>query len=357
MTHSILTVRRLTNQLERHWVDYVASHPDAGFFHGSPWRVAVQSAFGHVPHYLLAFRGQDVAAVLPMFQVDSIVAGRLLVSLPYATYGGVLADDESAAAALLEEARACARRIGARSLELRSIRAADATLPVVETHATFRRPLPEHVEELAHYLPRKARAAARKASERNDLEAAFGDHLLPVVWQLYARSMRRLGSPNYPLRFFKAIQTAAPGRSVVLVVYQTGGAAKAHTPRPVAGLFSFLHRDTVMPYFVGFDERVEIYGLSQFLYAASMRWGVERAFRCYDFGRSRIDNPGAFSFKKLCGFEPTILEYQRYVAPGRRPADLAPGSKRWAAARRLWTRLPLGVTRPLGAWASRSIPG
>ncbi len=227
--------------------------------------------------------------------------------------------------------------------------AADPTLPVRGGYATFRRILPRGESELETFLPRKARAAARKAIERHALSTEFGMSHLDVIWQLYARSMRRLGSVNYPKRFFSALAANFESGLIVQVVRQAG--------RPVAGLISFRHRDEFMPYFVGFDERVELYGLSQYLYLESMRWAVRNGCRVYDFGRSRVDNRGAYEFKRLCGFEPRPLGYQVYVPGGREAPDLSAGSAKWRMARQAWKYLPLAVARPLGAWLSKSIPG
>lgn len=346
---TVLQTRQLAPSLHDAWAAYVASHAEATFFHELSWKVAVERAFGHRAVYLLAMRAERVVGVLPMFLIDGVIGGRMLVSQPYATYGGVLADDPETASVLLDDARSIARRLDACSLELRSIHAAAGQLSIRRTHATYRRELPADVDGVSAMLPRKARAAARKAAGMSQLSVEFGDHLLEEVWQLYARSMRRLASPNYPLRFFKAVQDAAPGRTVAQVVRRDG--------QPVAGLFSFIHRRTMMPYFVGFNERVEIYGLSQHLYAESMRRGIVEGCNIYDFGRSRLDNAGASGFKKLCGFEPQVLEYQDYHVPGRKAPDLSPSSTRWSAARRVWRHLPLHVTRPLGAWLARSIPG
>jgi len=334
---------------EADYAAYVTRHPDATFFHELGWKRAVERAFGHESRYLLAKNGDRIVGVLPLFQVNSLLAGRLLISVPYATYGGILSDHSEATDLLLAEAKSIAELIGARSLELRSIRAADPAIEVRSSHVTFRKPLPTSPQDVLATFPRKARAAARRATERCSLTVEYGPHLLPLIWRLYARSMRRLGSPNYPRRFFEELLVAEPGRCVFQIVRDDG--------RPVAGLLTFLHRDTVMPYFAGIDERREIYGLSHFLYAESMRWGVEQGFARYDFGRSRIDNAGAYDFKKLCGFAPEPLEYQTYVTTGRTAPDLAGTSPRWATARRLWQHLPLVIARPLGGWLARSIPG
>lgn len=331
------------------WTAYVDRHRDGTFYHGLPWKQAVERCFGHRSRYLVAVRNERITGVLPMFEVRSVLAGCMLVSVPYATYGGLLTDDAASAAALFAKATGVAASIGARVLELRSIRAGVGSLPVKSTHVTFVRTLPDSPDGMAAFLPRKARAAARQARERYGLTLHAGDALLPAVWELYARSMRRLASPNYPYRFFESLAQSTPGAHWVQLV--------RHEGRAVAGLVTFLHRDRVMPYFIGIDERADLYGLSHYLYEENMRLAVASGYRIYDFGRSRIDNSGACNFKRLCGFEPTLLEYQTFVAPGRAAPDLSPGSPRWSAARRLWKRMPLTITRPLGGWLSKSIPG
>ncbi|HPF39425.1 MAG TPA: FemAB family PEP-CTERM system-associated protein [Phycisphaerae bacterium] len=331
------------------WTTYVDSHPNGTLFHGLEWKRAVARTFGHRPRYLIARRDERVIGVLPMFDVRSVVASRMLVSMPYATYGGVLADDADAGGALIQAAIQLADQVGATTIDLRSEFAAAPNAPIVESHATFRRPLPTHVDEVASIFPRKARAAARQAETKFRLDVSFDSGALPIVWRLYSRSMRRLASPNYPLRFFESLRGALGDRFLTQVVRCDG--------QPVAGLITFLHRRTMMPYFLGLDERRSLYGLSHFVYLKCMAWGVANGYREFDFGRSRRENKGAFDFKRHCGFEPTILQYQRYVAPGARAPDLSPGSAKWAVARRVWRGLPLAITRPLGGWLAKSIPG
>jgi FemAB-related protein (PEP-CTERM system-associated) len=330
------------------WQQFIDRHEGATLFHGLEWMRAVRAAFGHTPFFLIATRGDSTIGVLPLFQVNSLIAGRLLVSVPYATYGGVLADCEEAGSALLEHARELARTIGARSIDLRSIEAADGLSPVATSHAFFRKPL-QTSGDLAEMLPRKARAAARRAAERYPLATEFDQQNLRTVWDLYSRSMRRLASPNYPMRFFEALRQELGERFVVQLVRCDG--------HPVAGLVSFVHRDVMMPYFIGIDERLDLYGLSHYLYLESMRWAVIAGLRVYDFGRSRYDNAGPFEFKKMCGFEPQALQYQTIVMAGKSAPDLASNSPRYAVVRRMWKHLPLAVTRPLGGFLSASLPG
>ena len=97
--------------------------------------------------------------------------------------------------------------------------------------------------------------------------------------------MRRLGSINYPFRFFESLVHNTPGGHLVSLVLDGD--------RPVAGLVSFLFRDTVIPYFAGCDERVNRLGGNHLAYLSLMERAVEMGFRIFDFGRSRTANSGS----------------------------------------------------------------
>jgi hypothetical protein len=358
--------------------DYVDRHPQATFFHTDIWRQAVTEAFGHDDCSLVAWRDGQVVGVLPIMRVVSRLAGSLLVSVPYGVYGGALSDDAEAATALLDHARRLADRMRVEWIDIRSVEPQWPDLPVLTRYVTFRKQLPDDPARVMTELPRKARAAARQARERYGLQASFDVAELPTVWRLYSQSMRRLASPNYPADFFQSLvrrtQPARKRGQVQLPRSGPPGALGAIGPdpfsspahlvqvvrregRPIAGLLSFIYRGTLLPYFAGCDERFEKYHPNNFLYLTAMEKGVELGCREFDFGRSRIDNVGSYNFKKFQGFEPTPLHYQYYVPRGGRDPDLHPDNPKLALARRLWPRLPLAVTRPLGAWLAKSIPG
>ena len=319
------------------------------FFHTTAWMTSVRDTFGHRPRYLHAQRDGRIVGILPMFEVRSLLAGRLLVSVPYAVVGGVLADDSAVARALLDRAVEMADRDGVCCLDLRSTRPIHDDLPINDSYVGFWRRLPDRVEDVATWIPRKARAVGRHARERHDLRVEFDDRHLRAVWRLYSRSMRRLGSINYPYRFFESLISNTPCEHLVSLVLDGD--------QPVAGLVSFLFQDAVIPYFAGCDERVNRLGGNHLAYLSLMERAVEMGFRVFDFGRSRTANSGSFNFKKFHGFTPRPLGYQYYVPSGRRRPDLTPSNPRYRVGRKLWRRLPLWATRPMGAALSKHIPG
>lgn len=333
----------------RDWDDYVDSHPDATLFHTLVWSDAVAAAFPHRPLHLIARRGNNITGLLPFVLVRSRLAGRMLISVPYGVGGGILADDPRTSADLLATAKEFALRHRAAVLELRSRHPADPETPIDDRHVTFERELPDRAEDVLDWLPRKARAAVRQTRDRHRLTADFGPQHLTTAWKLYARSMRRLASIAYPLRFIARLCATLSPQPWITVIRQDG--------RPVAGLITFLFRDRVMPYYVGFSDDARRYSTANFLYYTIMHCAASKGFRIFDFGRTRRDNQGSFDFKRFHGFEPIPLGYQRIVLDGRPHRTLCPGNRRFALARCVWPLLPLTLTNRLSAVLARDIPG
>ena len=331
------------------WNQYVLAHPDGTLFHTLSWRDAVKDAFGHEDAYWVAMRGGRIVGVLPAFLVASRLAGRLLISVPYAVGGGIIADDEVTALQLFTCAKTFAEKRRCRVIDLRSERMWLSDLPVVDRYVGFRRELPGRAEDVLPWLPRKARAAARNARNKYRLTVSFGDDHLREVWRLYSISMRRLASLTYPFSFFERLAEVTPGKHWVSLACWNG--------KPVAGLVTFLCRDTVMPYFIGTTDEATRCSAANYVYLTAMERGVSEGYRVFDFGRSRRDNTGSYNFKRFSGFAPRPLRYQCYTPPDLDPPNLAPTNPTFRCARRLWPHLPLCVTRIVGGRLARHIPG
>ena len=161
--------------------------------------------------------------------------------------------------------------------------------------------------------------------------------------------MRRLSSLAYPYSFFEALRAEAPDSVWTSIVEWRG--------KTVAGLVTLLFRDTVMPYFIGTTNLAKKCSAANFIYLAVMERAVAEGYRVFDFGRSRRDNEGSYNFKRFNGFEPQALGYQQYVPEGATPPDLSPSDAKYRFARQIWPKLPLFVTRSVGAYLAKQIPG
>ncbi len=320
------------------WDAYVDSRPDGTLFHRSAWRRAVEASFPFRPIYLTAEADGETRGVLPLFLVNSPFAKRRLISVPMAVYGGVVADDLSVAEALIAAGSERADALGASYVEYRHVLPVSVeNLSPLDAYATFVADLPSDPSECLARLPRKARAAARKAIREHRLSHEIRSDDLDLFFDLFARNKRRLGSPIYPRRFFEQLLASFDADLLFVRVED----------RVVSGVLSFYDRGTVIPYYSGADDRFQSLQFNNFMYLKLMEEGVERGHRRFDFGRSRIGS-GAFDFKKNQGFEATPLAYQFDLRGSTEIPNLTPDNPKFDFAQRAWRRVPLPVVKRLG---------
>ncbi len=331
------------------WDRFVREHAGGSLFHLTAWLNAVEQTFGHIARHFVALRSNDIVGVLPLFEIKSLFGGRMLVSVPYAVAGGIVADDREAIDALWNHVRALGEEIDANFIDLRSEKAQVEGLRQVQGYMGFRKTLPAHASEVLGWLPRKARADARNARNKHGLTVEFSQRRTVNVWRLYCRNMRRLASINYPLQFFERLVDGFGADAIVQVVRKDS--------RIIGGLVSFRFGETLLPYFVGCDERFNRCKTNHYIYMTAMECAVELGCTVFDFGRTRSDNKGSYNFKRFFGFEPTPLEYQRYVYRSKALPNLTPSNPKIQLVRQLWKHMPMSFCKAAGARLSKHLPG
>lgn len=328
------------------WDAYVRSHPKSTPFHLSAWLRIVGGNFGYPSHSCLASRGETACGVLPLFLVPTLPWGHALVSIPMAVYGGICADDEDAGGALLAHAKGLARRFGVRYLELRH-ELPVSNLPVKTRYVTFRKSIEPDPERNMAATPRNQRRSIRVGMKAGLTAEIGGEERLDDFYDLYSLSVRNLGSPVYPKRFFRDILLGFGSDCRVLTVIHQG--------RAVSGVLSLFHRNQVLPYYAGSRREALPLACNDFMYWSLLCYGADRGYTEFDFGRSKIDS-GAYHFKRHWGFEPTPLAYQYYLVRQRELPDLSPSNPKFDPAIRIWRRLPLRLTQWVGPALVRYFP-
>ena len=329
----------------RRWDAYVLGCPTATFFHRVGWQRIMRSVFGHDTHYLYAVDGDRICGVLPLAQVRSRLFGHALVSLPFAVYGGVAADDEATALALEQQAQDIARKLGVEHLELRNTGPRHADWPTQDLYVTFRKAILPEEEANMLAIPRKQRAMVRKGI-KNNLSSAI-DPDVDRFFALYADNVHRHGTPALPKRYFRALREEfGPDCEVMTVVGADG--------RPLSSVLSFYFRDEVLPYYAGDDTSARDLAANDFKYWELMRRSCARGLKVFDYGRSK-QGTGSFSFKKNWGFEPTPLHYQYCLYKRDAIPQNNPSNAKYKLMIEAWRRLPIGVANWLGPFIVRNL--
>ena len=332
-------IRELDEASRGAWDKFVQATPEATFFHLSAWAEVIRGAFGHATHYALAEQDGAITGVLPLARMRTWLFGDTLASTPYCVYGGPVASTPEAAAALESHALGLMRRIGAPSLEFRRLHRPDPGWPVrPPLYYTFRKPITGNAEADMKAIPRKQRAMVRKGIQNGLTSVSDGD--TDRLHRVYAESVRNLGTPVFPRRYFRLLGEAFPSANEVTTVLHEG--------RPVAAVLNFHFRDEVIPYYGGGTREARQVAANDFMYWEVMRRaGAERGARLFDFGRSK-SGTGAFDFKKNWGFTAQPLHYCYQLREGARLPEHNPTNPKYKLMIAAWRRLPLPVANLLG---------
>lgn len=327
------------------WDTFVASAPEATFFHGSGWKRVIEGVFGHDCPYLMAMSGERVAGILPLVHLRSRLFGSALISTAFCAYGGPVAVDAESAAALDDAARGLADRLGVDYLEYRLRRASGRDWPSESAHyATFRKRLPGDPEALFAAIPRKRRAELRKALSYGLDVTAEAD--VDRFYMLYARNMHRHGTPAQPRRYFHALKQSF-GTACECTLVSKGGV-------PASGVMSFRFRDVVLPYYAGTTEEARRLRGNDLMYWDLMRRMAAQGGGEYDFGRSKAGT-GAFAYKRSWGFEPSPLHHEYLLLRRSEVPNLSPLNPKYRLLIGLWKRLPFALANLLGPPIARGL--
>ena len=330
------------------WDAYVNGAAAASFCHLSGWQRVIERVWQHRNHSLVAERAGQIVGVLPLFHVRSPLFGSMLISTPNAVYGGLVADDSAARRALREQARKLAQELQVDFLELRNAPGAPPDLLLDEAggfqvqdqlYVTFEHPITTDEEALLKTFPRDTRRMIRQGPKHGLTAELRREDALADFYNVYAHSVRNLGTPVFPQKLFAEFLREFPHDSDILVIRQGDKFAGA--------VLSFYFRDTVLPYYAGAYPEFYRAGINNFMYAELMRHSAARGYTRFDFGRSKRGT-GACEFKRGWGMQERALPYQTLLVKAKQLPNLNPTNPKFKGLITAWQRLPLGLTKLIG---------
>ncbi len=339
-----ITVRPAVTTDAPAWTRYVESHPDGTVFHRWEWQDILARSFRHAPHYRIAERDGRVVGVLPLAQVRTLLFGHALVSLPFCSWAGPLADDDQALQALDSDACDVADRLGVDRLEYRQIGSPRFDRPLQDLYVVFARAIAADHDANLVAIPRKQRAMVRKGIA-NGLTSTIGG--VADFYPLYTDNVHRHGTPPCPRRYFEAIAAIFGNDCEVLVIRDRAGT-------PVSTVLTLYHRDEVFPFFAGDSVQARAAAANDFKYWEVMRRGADRGARRFNYGRSKRGT-GSYAFKKNWGFEPQPLAYEFRLRAGRSVPQHNPTNPRYGLLIASWRRMPRWAVNAAGPLLVRGL--
>ncbi len=380
------------------WDAFVSAHPSATAYHAWAWRDVFGGVFGHEPLYLAARGGDEIVGVLPLVSFRSRLFGTFLCSLPFVNYGGILLRDVTVgtsrptvagpdggqpgapadrrhadslvgpsaadagmpgasasspavaspvAAALMAHATELARARRAAHVELRHIDRQLASAPTRQHKVTMWLPLQADEAQQWKALDNKVRNQVRKAGKSGLSAETGGGELLDAFYPVFAETMRDLGTPVYPRRFFEAVLRASGPAARLHVVRQDG--------RPLAAGLTIDHAGRCEVPWAASLRAYRALCPNMLLYWHMLRDAVARGVPVFDFGRS-TPGEGTYHFKKQWKAMPHPLHWEYALLTRDDLPDQGPTNAKFRLAVETWKRLPLAVANRLGPLVIGNIP-
>lgn len=329
------------------WDLFVQSHPNGTFFHQLGWKRVMEKTYGYKPYYFCAKQGERITGIAPAFLISNWMTGRCLISLPFAVYGGVCAEDQESEQALVAHLESLANDLEVAYLELRNRRGDIRGGYHANTrYSSFTLPLVQDTDAVYKAFPKDIRYMLRKA-EKAGLRSQRGFDQLDSFYHLMTINLRRLGTPAFPKQLFENLIREYPGQVDLTVVYSGD--------QPMSGGLSFFFREWMQPYYIGSKEEAKALAANNFLWWELIRLGASTGYTTFDFGRSK-KNSGNYDFKKKWNSKIEDLAYQVRLVRRKEAPDFSPMNPKFELATNIWKKMPLGLTRAIGPRVVRWFP-
>lgn len=303
------------------------------------WKDAIEKAFKIKNSYFIAKKDGKLCGIIPLFVVRTLTLKKVTISIPYGGfYAGILADDEKTRDKLLEFAVSFSKHNGCNYLELRYLKDQNFNLPKQELYVTYIKELEKDDEMILKSIPRKSRASIRNGYKKFNLYSKV-DRNVDILYDLYAKNKKNLGSPIFPKAFFCQLLKSCGENAGILTIY--------YNSIPVSSVIFFSFRNILIPYFSGADNKYNYTNMNNVMYYELMKYAIKEGYKHFDFGRSRKDT-GSGKFKKNMGFEAKPLHFYFYMHKQENIPNISPSNRKFQLIMNTWSKLPLFMTKFLG---------
>jgi len=329
------------------WDGFASGQAGYTHFHRFAWNALIEDVFGHECEYLAARADSgELAGVLPLVRVTSIVFGHYLVSMPFLNYGGPLGSRE-AIVALSAAAASEARRSGAKLLELRSRVELPLEMAVSHRKITVVLDLPRDADVLFASFAAKLRSQLRRP-QKEGVTVRFGADQVDPFFRVFSRHMRDLGTPTLPRRLFDQIAARFNADSLFACAWYQG--------QPVAAGAGFRWGTEFEMTWASSLAKFNPIAANMLLYWEFMRQAIADGMTLFNFGRC-TPGGGTHRFKRQWGSRDEALWwYQRSSDGAANAATPSPDRGAFSLGPRIWRHLPLPVATALGPHIVRLIP-
>ena len=352
-------VPRLREENYEEWNNFVKVHKNATIFHTVEWKKVLEETFCYKPEYLVVkdLDGQLVG-ISPAFSVKTLF-GSVIVSQPFFEYGGPIVEKgfEEAYKEILSFYRDKVENARIKYVEIR-------VLPDGEKE-------PEHFDNTGFVKQFKAYdfyidvkdkdfekdiwlgLYTKKSRVRNSVKKAIKsgvrvveDDDIDIYYELYIKTIAKLGSPPYPKTLFENIKKYVNSSSVRFTYAYL-------KDEPIAAMMSFPYNNRDLMVGLVSDENYQDYRANDLLYNEQIEYATKNKFEVVDLGRTRPDSSYE-RYKRKWGA--TQINLYSYVYPSSASEGVNP-YKYYLMFSKITKKFPWILTKTaIGPYLAKKFP-
>ena len=308
----------------------------------------MEQVFPHKHHYLKATDTDgSIAAVIPLFEIKSLLFGHYALSLPFVNYGGILSDSDEASFAIIDYLEDLGSTHNLSHILMRESERKSISWSGEEHKVSMLLQLPEEEEMLWSALGSKLRAQIKRPIREGAEGRTGGIELLDDFYSVFSRNMRDLGTPVYSKKWFLRLLEVFPEETSLVVTYLED--------RPAAAGFLIQHGSQMEIPWASSLREYNRFGVNMMLYWEVLKYSISKNCTIFDFGRSSKD-ANTYRFKKQWGSEPHQLYWYNWTPSGASMPQLDPNNSKYAKAIAVWRKLPVPVANFFGPGIVRYLP-
>ncbi len=341
-----MQIRIATDNDTPAWDTYVLQHPHSNPYLLSAWSRAVSSAYGHTIFQLMATdTAGNATGILPLVHIKHPIFGNTLFSMPYADLGGVIADDDQTATALIDQATQIASDNKIPAIELRQGSALTINPSSFHQSAAGANKvrmvldLPDTADALMAGFKAKLRSQIRRPQKDGLTTVSGGIELLNDFYRVFAENMRDLGSPVHAKKFIAAVITEFAHQARIFLVHKNDEVYAAGITLGCAG--------TLYNPWASSLRRYSASSPNMLLYWTMLEHACENSYATFDFGRS-TPGEGTWKFKKQWGATETPLNWLSLTKHASPEQSSSQQKTKFDTAMQLWQKMPVSLSKVVG---------
>jgi hypothetical protein len=347
-TRSQTQVHQLQPLSDPRWDGLLERHPGASVFHSKAWLEALRKTYHYEPiAYTTSAPGEPLRDGFVLCRVESWLTGRRLVSLPFSDHCEPLLQRAEDLQLFLQKLQEETNAEKWRYIEIRPLESLGKLTPLRLATAKYtlhRLDLRPDLPTLFRGFHKNSIQRKIKRAEREGLTFQTGttDSILDAFYQLLTITRRRHGVPPQPKIWFRnLIECFGPALQISIAF---------HGHRPVAGMLTIRHKNTLVYKYGGSDSRFNNLGSMHSLYWEAIQRAKALGLETFDLGRSDVNQAGLITFKTRWGASFSNLTYFRFTRSDHPKHWFEPAGPTWKAraAKKMFAQMPTFFLPTLG---------